>query len=54
MNFKTILIKITKIRKHRVIPFSITKGVTKDAPTYPGGGTEPDKGSGNSAAGGRG
>ncbi len=27
-----------------------TQGVTEDAPADPGGGTEPDKGSGNSAA----
>ena len=31
-----------------------TQGVAEDAPADPGGGTEPDKGSGNSAAGDRG
>ena len=32
----------------------ITKGVVEDTPADPGGGTEPDKGNGNSVAGSRG
>jgi hypothetical protein len=33
---------------------NLLQGVTEDAPADPGGGTEPDQGSGKSASGGRG